>query len=253
MGHRTAGFAGHRPTAHPAWRLTIALLARSSPEHTSGLTTRGSHAPAIPGERYATKGLASSTAGRAMPLATQRSRGSTPTSGAYTLRIDGATVNAGRPVADPGASNGRATTLWCPRARRAVWATAPRDATTLSRAGTLGRAPADRRYGSPQCGDQLVNRDHEHVPINAVHTASSYEAQNRNRPSATPPSPPADNPGRLHPYVDQMPLLISPGLRLDHHGQAGGRNRDRVDITRPQPPQRMPQPPASVSRTASAR
>ena len=41
-----------------------------------------------------------------------------------------------------------------------------------------------------------------------------------------------------------MPLLISPGLRLDHHGHAGGRNRDRVDITRPRPPQRMPQPPA---------
>ena len=159
-----------------------------------------------------------------------------------------ATVNADR---GHGASNGRAATLWCPR--RAVWATAPADATTLSRAGTLGRAPADRRYGSPQCGAQLVNRDHEHVPINAVPTASSCEAENRNRPSATPPSPPADNPGRLHPYVDQMPLLISRGLRLDHHGQAGGRNRDRVDITRPQPPQRMPQPPASVSRTASAR
>jgi hypothetical protein len=107
----------------------------------------------------------------------------------------------------------------------------------------LGRATADLR-GTPQGSDQLIDRDHEHVSLNALDTASTDEAQNRNGPIATPPAPSPNKPGGLHPHPDQVPLLITPGLRLDHHRDSGWRDRDRVDITRPLPPQRVVQPPA---------
>lgn len=62
-------------------------------------------------------------------LAAQRSRGSTPTSGAYTVRIDGSDRQRRTAGRRPQVLRIGALQHSGPRARPAVWATAPTDAT----------------------------------------------------------------------------------------------------------------------------
>ncbi len=70
------------------------------------------------------------------------------------------------------------------------------------------------------------------------------EAHDGKGAAACPSSPAPRQPRHLLAHPSEMALIVRPGLGLDRDGDAGGRDRHRVDVSLAVPRQRMAQPPA---------
>jgi NAD(P)-dependent dehydrogenase (short-subunit alcohol dehydrogenase family) len=145
-----------------AWRTCLALLP---------LLRQSSHGRIVNVSSRARRWRRWAPASRAITLRSPRStpsRARSPTS----CEPEGVLVNAISHPAGTGAS---------------------RDSSTRSG----GRIASARR--ASQCPQKPVKRDHQYVPVIELDAASAHDAEDRERPGPTPPSPPARQPLRLLP------------------------------------------------------
>lgn len=109
--------------------------------------------------------------------------------------------------------------------------------TILRAGGTLQQqtdaAQIDQERGSVSGPPSRFSRD---VDL----SAHSDKAQDGEHAAAGPSSAAPGQPRRLLPHPSEIATVVRPGLRLDRDGNAGGRDRHRVDVPSALPRQRVP-------------
>ena len=117
----------------------------------------------------------------------------------------------------------------------------------------LRRRPGEDDFAATRAGRdakdmrQPVDRDHQDVIFNTLNATRTDDAKHADRATACPSSPAPRQPRRLLAHPSEMTSVERSGLSLDgflpRGGNAGGRDRHRVDVPLTLPRQRVPKPP----------